>query len=120
MTALVADRAAELIAHTRFTHIDEAGLQAGIAAVLAPHFVEPVQREVQIGPGSRIDLLVGELGIEVKVAGSVALVVRQLRRYAATGRVTQLILVSTRVAHRELNGVTLSAVPVTVVIPAWL
>lgn len=119
---------AQVIATTRFSHTDEAGLQAGIADVLAGSFDADllIEREVRIGPGERIDLLVtdpithGVTGIEVKVAGSVAMVLRQLRRYANSDRVDDLILVTTRVVHRELHGITLSGVPITVVVPAWL
>lgn len=119
---------AQVLATTRFSHTDEAGLQEAIAAALAGSFDADlkVEREVRIGPGERIDLLVIDehaytvTGIEVKVAGSTAMVIRQLRRYANSGRVDDLILVTTRVVHRELHGVTLSGVPVTVVVPAWL
>jgi len=119
---------AQVLSTTRFSHTDESGLQESIAAVLAGSFDADLQveREVRIGPGERIDLLVtdahthGVTGIEVKVAGSVAMVLRQLRRYANSRRVDDLILVTTRVVHRELHGVTLSGVPVTVVVPAWL
>lgn len=111
----------ELLLGTRFSHVDEAGLQDAIETLLLMGYPSTsVVREARIGAGERIDFLVDGTGIEVKVAGSVASVMRQLRRYANTRQVDELVLVTTKVAHRELHGVTLSGVPVSVVIPAWL
>lgn len=104
----------------RFGHVDEDGLQAAIAEQLRAVFDVPVQREVRIGKGERIDVLIGRVGIEVKVAGSAGAVRRQLARYAGSGAVDDLILISTRVAHRALHAIRLHDIPVTVVTPRWL
>lgn len=84
-----------LLAH-RFTHSDEAELQAGIAQALEGDGLA-FQREVVIAPGDRIDFLVeGGVGIEVKVAGTAAAARRQLLRYAADDVITALVLVTSR------------------------
>lgn len=54
--------------------------------------------QVRLGPGARIDYVVeGDLGVEVK-AGPVAFapMVRQLERYAASGIIESLLLVTER------------------------
>lgn len=48
--------------------------------------------------------MVGKIGIEIKVDGSVASVTRQLWRYAKRDEVDELILVTTRSKHREIVG----------------
>lgn len=87
-----------------FVHEDE--LQAGLAAALAAAG-ELARREVVLSDGrSRIDLLTDAgVGIEVKVDGSWANVVRQLIRYAKCDEVTELILVTTRVRHHSIPTV---------------
>lgn len=56
------------------------------------------RREVTRG-ADRIDFMVGSVGVELKVKGAVAEVVRQLERYAAWPDVTELLLVTTRGHH---------------------
>jgi hypothetical protein len=60
---------------------------------------------------SRIDLLVGSTGIEVKIDGSYSSVLRQLTRYAACPELTELILVTTRSKHHLLPA-TIGTTPV--------
>jgi hypothetical protein len=89
----------------RFRFDNEQELQAGIYQWLAP--VWPVQREVELNANDRIDLLVGAVGIEVKVNGSRAAVIRQLHRYAQHPRISALILVTNRTRHavpETING----------------
>jgi len=88
----------------------EAQLQEQLAAALtaAGH---DVIREVVLSDGSsRIDLTVGRIGLEVKVKGSLPDVRRQLSRYARTGDIDELILVTTRSAHHAIPG-SLAGVP---------
>lgn len=69
------------------------------------------EREVRLSDGrSRIDILAGRIGIEVKVKGSLADVRRQLSRYAATGDIDELVLVTTRSAHHRIPP-TIAGVP---------
>lgn len=73
----------------------EKELQASIAEVITRTDL-PVEREKALGPGDRIDILVAGVGIEVKVAGSVETVQRQLLRYARSEMVEALVLVTSR------------------------
>lgn len=93
-----------------FTHEDE--LQAGLAAALAAAD-EPARREVVLSDGrSRIDLLTDAgVGIEVKVKGSWANVVRQLIRYAKCTEISELVLVTSRAKHHHIPD-TLEGKPV--------
>lgn len=108
-----------LLGASGYTHLNEAGLQACIWTRLVDAGLTPY-REAWIGSGERIDFLVGRVGIEIKVAGSAADVRRQLARYAATEAVDELLLVTTKAAHRVLHGEVLSDVLITVVAPSWL
>ena len=84
------------------TYVSEDDLQAGIEAALAEVGVAAA-REVRLSDRvSRIDLLAGSVGIEVKVAGGWASVVRQLTRYAACSEIESLILVTSRAKHLNM------------------
>lgn len=96
---------AKLFASRRFHHANERELQDGIESVLREAGYS-FDRERQLAPGDVIDFLVaGGLGIEVKVAGGMAEVTRQLHRYAQHADVTELLLVSTRLRHGQLPDV---------------
>jgi hypothetical protein len=88
----------------RFNYEDEDRLQEGIAAALTAAGFE-VEREVRLTRGSRIDLLVGRVGIEVKVAGTPIDVASQLARYALCDRIDGLVLVTSRPRHRMVSVV---------------
>ena len=66
------------------------------------------EREAHLGPGDIIDFLVGSVGIEVKIDGSLSSITRQLHRYAQYERIGSLILMTTRMKHLrlpdEMNG----------------
>ncbi|MBO0872641.1 MAG: hypothetical protein J2P19_04560 [Pseudonocardia sp.] len=106
--------AAVVTAH-RYRYANEADLQAGIAAALRSAGY-PVRREVPLSRRDRIDVLVDRVGVEVKLAGRLPDVTRQLARYARTGRVDELVLVTTRAEHRRCPD-RLNGLPVQV---AWL
>lgn len=72
------------------------------------------EREVVLAPGDRIDFLVGSLGLEVKVVGSEATVLRQLQRYAQSERVTELLLFTLRMQLGRGFPPSLSGKPVRV------
>lgn len=91
---------AAAIRRRRFVYATEDRLQEGIAAALAEDGCD-VAREARIA-GGRIDLLVGRVGVEVKVAGAAGDVARQLRRYLEGGDVDELVLVTSRVRHLRL------------------
>jgi hypothetical protein len=84
----------------------EKAMQDGVESALRGERFD-FKREVTRG-ADRIDFLVGTVGVELKVKGSVAEVLRQLERYALWEDVTELLLVTTRGHHLamppELNG----------------
>lgn len=106
------DDIAAAVSGCRFQFADEYGLQALLAEALAD--LGPVEREVRVPGAGRIDLVVGRIGIEVKVAGSPAAVGRQLRRYRDSGCFDGLVLATTRPAHLTLADT--AAPPVRVVV----
>lgn len=104
-----------LLEQFRYVHTTEAQLQEGLAEALSLAGFVP-EREHWLAPGDRVDILVGRVAIEVKCAGSLPAVTRQLRRYAASDNVGEIVLVTTRAAHRAVP-VELDGKPVYV---AWL
>ena len=97
---------ADVLRRHRFNYSDEDQLQEGIAGALTAAGFEP-EREVRLNGRSRIDLLVGRVGIEVKVAGKPGAVAGQLSRYASCEQIEGLVLVTSRVRHRmplEMEG----------------
>lgn len=94
---------ASLLEGYRFSCAGEAELQTAVADVLTKNGV-PFEREARIGKGERIDFLVGGVGLEIKVEGSVTAIARQLQRYAMAPDVSELLLATTRVAHTVTLG----------------
>lgn len=105
------DEIVALLNQHRFRGMTEEHFQDAIDAILAGSHVG-YAREERLTPRDRIDFLVGETGIEVKINGSPSEIVRQLGRYAASERVTALILASSRI--RLIQGIpaTIHGVPV--------
>ncbi len=104
--AATLDQVVTVIRGHRFRHATEDELQEGLAEALAGAGYR-VEREARLTPRDRIDLLVDTIGVEVKVAGVPRDVERQLSRYAASERITALVLVTNRARHRppdEING----------------
>lgn len=91
----------------RFTTSSEALLQQGIERVLREHGIGH-EREVRLAARDRIDFLVGDVGVECKVDGSLPSLIRQLERYALHERIGKLLVVSSRLrlggVPRELHG----------------
>lgn len=87
-------------------HATEDRLQFDIAFALSGAFPsERVEREVILeGDLGRIDVVVGRVGIEVKIAGRPEDVSEQLRRYARSERLDELVLVTTRIDHGSGAG----------------
>ena len=108
MTALAV--AAALSAAT-LTYTDEVALHEDMSRVLTAAGI-PHEREARLTPRDRIDFLCEEgVGIEVKVAGSLTAVTRQMTRYASHDDVRSLVLVTARAAHHAIPR-TLGGVPV--------
>lgn len=111
----LAARVAAVIKGQSYRYAGEGQLQEGIAGALDAAGIAH-QREVRLSGADRIDFLVDAgLGIEVKIAGQSAAAARQLGRYAQSGQVTELMLVTTRARHRDLPRV-IGGKPVHVVL----
>lgn len=100
-TSASAQELAAVINHHRFLYQDEYQLQDGIEAALRGAGYEPV-REVRLSAADRVDIMVGSVAIEVKIAGRAPSVIRQLMRYAKHDEVSELILVTTKIRHNEV------------------
>jgi len=81
-------------------HAPEAAVQEHLAGVLAAAGGR-VRREVAVA-GGRVDLVVDRVGVEVKVAGTVAEVARQVIRYCADPGLDAVVVATTRAAHLGL------------------
>jgi len=111
----LSDDILDLLDDAVMTYVTEAELQAEIARVLVAEGID-ARREVRLSDGrSRIDLLCGRVGIEVKIKASgrapQSSVARQLQRYAHCDEVDALILVTSSWTHLDLPG-ELAGVPV--------
>jgi len=95
MAEPVVDAIAAALALGVYDCTDEYRLQAGCAQVLTAHGFT-VDREVSLSAADRIDLLVGQIGIECKVDGSPSAVVRQVLRYLNAPQLAALVLVTGR------------------------
>jgi hypothetical protein len=83
-----------LLQRGRYRQGDEMALHADVDDHLTANGLE-FEREVVLGPGSRIDfLLCGGIGIECKVRAGKRNIYRQLRRYAEADAVSALILLT--------------------------
>lgn len=100
----------------RFTNEDE--LQRGIADTLEKCGVA-FRREAILSPGERIDFLLEcGVGIEVKIAYPRNMLLRQLQRYAESGHIYSLLVVTplSRLGHlptplhgKPVHGLVLTA-----------
>lgn len=92
----------EALQQFRFQITSEAELQEAVAAALTADGFR-FEREVVLGLGDRIDFVVDvdgcQVGIECKVKGSPAEILRQVHRYVYHEQLAGLILVTTRVRH---------------------
>jgi hypothetical protein len=99
-------RVARTLAGYRLPVSNEADMQRAIERAFSNDGM-PHRREVTKG-ADRIDFVVGRVGVECKVDGSVAEVTRQIERYALWAELDELLLVTTKGQHlnlpRVLNG----------------
>jgi hypothetical protein len=108
----VADVVAALAARS-FRFADEAQLQTAIAEALDADGIA-FEREARLDGKNRIDFLIGRVGLEVKVAGSLSNITEQLMRYAARDEIDALVLVTSRLQHDRMP-LKLRGKPLTVV-----
>lgn len=97
-----AEAIATLIRQHRFTYTSEVTLQLAVADVLAAAGAT-VYFEVRLTVGGRVDLMVGHVGVEVKIAGAPGEVERQCRRYLESPELYELVLVTARVGHLNID-----------------
>jgi hypothetical protein len=95
------ERVVAIIGAYRFIYCDERQLHEALAGALAKHGITAA-REVPLNAHDRIDLLVGRIGVEVKIAGVTTRVLGQLQRYAHSDKIDALVLVTTRARHLRL------------------
>jgi hypothetical protein len=108
-----ADLVAILNASAGHAQASEAALSELIESVLQSLTLD-ARKEVWLNSTDRIDYMVGRVGIELKVKGSVSSITRQLSRYAQSPQVDELILVTTRMQHRSVPA-SLNQKTITVV-----
>lgn len=90
---------ADLIGRAPFSFGRESELQENIAGLLTSHKVA-FQREHSLSANDRIDFLVsGGLGIEVKIGGRRADLLRQVYRYAEHEAIAELLVVTSLTRH---------------------
>ncbi|MFF8187715.1 hypothetical protein ACF044_10705 [Microbacterium sp. NPDC016588] len=108
---LAARRLRDWILSRRMTYGTELELQDAIADRLAGEVrlgrpITDAGREINLDARNRIDFLVEvdgvPVGVEVKIHGSRADVVRQLTRYAAFPEIHELLLVTTKAIHHNI------------------
>jgi hypothetical protein len=95
---------ADLLARYRYTYQSEIDLQRLLAGTLTDAGFA-AEREVRVAPRCRIDILVGRVGIEVKIDGSAEDAAWQLLRYAHSPLLDALVLATTCARHRTLPPV---------------
>ncbi len=117
------DRVVSVLKRHRFNFTTEDELQRGIASALR-EAGESFEREVPLTKADRIDFLVGvregddfrsEVGIEVKVDGSISALTRQVYRYADHPRVPAVLIVTGLHRHDNMPPV-MNGKPVRVLV----
>lgn len=88
---MTSDELLALLEELPLTTRTEAEMQSELEKELENRHVF-YEREVRLTTRDRIDFLIGSIGVELKTKGSVPEIVRQLRRYADSARVTELVL----------------------------
>jgi hypothetical protein len=96
-----------LLESRRFNAQTESELQTAIAQTFEGAAIAFV-REYRLSPRDRIDFKIGRVGIEVKIGGSNAALIRQVHRYAQSDALDSIIIVTTRSQHwvptESING----------------
>ncbi len=85
----------QLLSRHRFDVSEEKSLQEQLGDVFKLNGID-FKREVQLSAHDRIDFLVGDIGIEVKIKGSPSAIYQQCRRYCALEQVKELLLITGR------------------------
>lgn len=67
--------------------------------------------EVVLAPGDRVDFMLDSVAVEAKIEGSASSILRQLQRYAASPRVSELVLVTSKLQHARQFPPTVGGKP---------
>lgn len=94
---------AKVLTGYRYSYTHESDLQVQIAEALLIAGITAV-REVEIGPGNRIDFMVRRTGIEVKVDGSLPQALRQVDRYLKRDEIDCVLVASTKIWAPQYPG----------------
>ncbi|QGZ17184.1 Cas4 family exonuclease [Arthrobacter phage DrYang] len=106
---------AALVSSTQHTWTTEDELQHSIAETLKAAGLD-VTREVTLDGGlGRVDLMVGKVGVEVKIKGSWQQLTRQVMRYARAEEIKALLVITTKAAHAKHVPVQAFGVPILTV-----
>lgn len=100
---MVAEELAKALVSFRFRFKDEKELQYGVAKALEL-LAQPYVPEFRLNATDRLDFYLGDeqIGIEIKTKYSLAVVTRQIWRYAKDEKIKALILVTTRSSHLDM------------------
>ena len=104
----------KLLNSVHFRFKDELELHHGMELLFDRHGVK-FEPEASLTPQDRIDFLVGSIGIEAKVDYSLNQLIRQLHRYTKSAKITEVIVLSTKSAHRNVPHL-INGKPIYVVI----
>lgn len=85
---------AKILNTFRFRFITEKDLQDGIESVFVCNQIQ-YQREQFLSASDRPDFMVNRIAVEVKIKGSLADLLRQASRYAASSEVDAILVVGT-------------------------
>lgn len=99
----------------QFNITTEEELQTAVEGILRVHQIE-FRREYQLSEKDRIDFLIGNIGLEIKIGFSYADVVRQLHRYAQSDEIKALVLFTSKLSHtmpKELSGKILCTINIS-------
>lgn len=95
LVTLDIDAVAAAISRRRFPLENEIETQTAIFEALRAKFGALVEREAT-APGGRIDFGVADIGVEVKLKGQPAAIIRQCARYLDSHRFAGLVLVTAK------------------------
>lgn len=101
------------LASRAFRFVTEDDLQRGIAEAFVADGITH-GREVVLSKKDRIDFMVGRVGLEVKIGGSISALTAQLIRYAGLPEIDELVLVTSQYRLGNLPA-TIGGKPLTVV-----
>lgn len=94
----------------------ETELQESIAETLKAAGLDPTREVVLSGGLGRVDLMVGKVGIEVKIKGSWQQLTRQVMRYSHADEIKALLVVTTKAAHAQHVPAAANGVPILTVL----